>query len=417
MMYVTFFSAFLLSSISAYYSIIGLTTIFMGAFWPVVMMGIALELAKLVTASWLYQNWRKASLMLRTYLITAVVMLVMITSMGIFGFLAKSHIDSTMDNKTNATELETLNAEEQIINTRLQYLLSRAQTLSRSENSEIASNRIEREIKETQKQLSKLNQVKSALLKNENELVAHIGPLFYMAELFYKDPKNSVDKSVRLVIVAIMFVFDPLAVLLVIAGNMLAVEKRRREHPEEFIDPPPLPPRKVEPVKTVAAPTPPIQAASAASTSTNSSNSSNSSNDSQPNKSGTPAKPVMPASSVPSASPTPPVNNAIKAPTAAPAPSTPPAPNKPAEMTPAQLAEMRQQLASKLMTDKDVIAAFKLFYDRVPNSLEEIAKYKNMSSKQIVEIFYTSPEFLSRAGVASLILGAAKKMRDLKTKS
>jgi hypothetical protein len=408
MMYVTFFSAFLLSSISAYYSIIGLTTIFMGAFWPVVMMGIALELAKLVTASWLYQNWRKASLMLRTYLITAVVMLVMITSMGIFGFLAKSHIDSTMDNKTNATELETLNAEEQIIKTRLQYLLSRAQTLSRSENSELASNRIEREIKETQKQLSKLNQVKSALLKNENELVAHIGPLFYMAELFYEDPKGSVDKSVRLVIVAIMFVFDPLAVLLVIAGNMLAVEKRRREHPEEFIDPPPLPPRKVELIKTVAAPTPPIQVASAASTSTNSSK------DSQPNKPvtpSTPAKPAIPAAAAPAATPTP------TAPATATPTSTPPAPNKPLEMTTAQLAEMRQQLASKLMTDKDVIAAFKLFYDRAPNSPEEIAKYKNMSSKQILEIFYSSPEFLSRAGVATLVLGAAKKMQDLKSKS
>jgi len=410
MMYVTFFSAFLLSSISAYYSIIGLTTIFMGAFWPVVMMGIALELAKLVTASWLYQNWRKASLMLRTYLITAVVMLVMITSMGIFGFLAKSHIDSTMDNKTNATELETLNAEEQIIKTRLQYLLSRAQTLSRSENSELASNRIEREIKDTQKQLSKLNQVKSALLKNENELVAHIGPLFYMAELFYEDPKGSVDKSVRLVIVAIMFVFDPLAVLLVIAGNMLAVDKRRREHPEDFIDPPPLPPRKVEPIKTVAAPTPPIQAASAASTSTNSSN------DSQPNKPvtpSTPAKPATPGDAAPAATPTP----TAPATATANAPSTPQAPNKPLEMTTAQLAEMRQQLASKLMTDKDVIAAFKLFYDRAPNSPEEIAKYKNMSSKQIVEIFYTSPEFLSRAGVATLVLGAAKKMQDLKSKS
>jgi len=427
MMYVTFFSAFLLSSISAYYSIIGLATIFMGAFWPVVMMGIALELAKLVTASWLYQNWRKASLMLRTYLITAVVMLVMITSMGIFGFLAKSHIDSTMDNKTNATELETVNAEEQIIKTRLQYLLSRAQTLSRSENSEIASNRIEREIKDTQKQLSKINQVKSALLKNENELVAHIGPLFYMAELFYEDPKGSVDKSVRLVIVAIMFVFDPLAVLLVIAGNMLAVDKRRRTHPEEFIDPPPLPPRKVEPIKTVAAPTPPTQAVSAASTNTNSSNNSN---QSQPNKpvtpvtSATPINSVTPATTTKPATPPPPVTVATPVAAATPAspaplptPPTPPAPNKPVEMTPAQLAEMRQQLASKLMTDKDVIAAFKLFYDRVPNSPEEIAKYKNMSSKQIMEIFYTSPEFLSRAGVASLVLGAAKKMRDLKTKS
>ena len=374
MMYVTFLSAFLLSSVSAYYSVIGLTTIFMGAFWPIVIMGIALEFAKLVAASWLYQNWGRASILLRVYLTTAVLVLVMITSMGIFGFLAKSHIDSTMDNKTNATELETLNAEEQIINTRLQYLLSRAQALSRSENSEIASNRIEREIKDTQKQLSKLNQVKSSLLKNENELVAHIGPIFYLAQLFYNDPQNSVDKSVRLVIIAIMFVFDPLAVLLVIAGNMLAQDKRRREHPEEFIDlPPPPPPAKPKPIINSA---------------------------------------VISQNTNKELAPTP-----ITSPAAvAPLPSKVAQSTKPV-ITEEALAGMSLQMSMKVMTDNDILAAFKLFYDRAPSAQEDLSIYKGMSSKQILEIFYTAPEFLARPGVATLVLGAAKKMQDLQNKS
>jgi hypothetical protein len=409
MMYVTFLSAILLSAVSAYYSIIGLTTIFMGAFWPIVLMGVALEFAKLVAASWLYQNWRRASVLLRIYLTSAVLILVLITSMGIFGFLAKSHIDSTMDNKSNATELETLNAEEKIITSRLNYLLARAQTLSRSDDKEIASNRIEREIKDTQKQLSKLNQVKSSLLKNENELIAHIGPVFYLAELFYNDPQNSVDKSVRLVIIAIMFVFDPLAVLLFIAGNMLATDKRRRTHPEEFIDPPPPTP-KPKPVKIVETPnvsiTPPIdrqinQPMSAATSA-----------ESQP------AESLVSKVDAATAGNTTIVKTPAAAPTtnAAPSPINPKATTKP-NITEEALAAMSLQMSTKVMTDNDIAAAFKLFYDRAPTKQDDLSIYKGMSSKQILEIFYTAPEFLARPGVATLVLGAAKKMQDLKNKS
>lgn len=397
MMYVTFLSAILLSSVSAYYSIVGLTTIFMGAFWPIVLMGVALEFAKLVAASWLYQNWGRASVLLRIYLTSAVLILVMITSMGIFGFLAKSHIDSTMDNKTNATELETLNAEEQIITSRLNYLLSRAQTLSRSENSEIASNRVEREIKDTQKQLSKLNQVKSSLLKNENELVAHIGPIFYLAQLFYNDPQNSVDKSVRLVIIAIMFVFDPLAVLLFIAGNMLATDKRRREHPEEFIDPPPAPP-KAKPISTVIESSTPMQSEKAPV--------KDSAINADTSKQNKPAPATTaPVEAAPETTIAPPSSKAVSAQNTKPV------------ITEEVLAEMSLQMSMKVMTDNDILAAFKLFYDRTPTEQEDLSVYKGMSSKQILEIFYTAPEFLARPGVATLVLGAAKKMQDLQNKS
>ena len=406
MMYVTFLSAILLSGVSAYYSIIGLTTIFMGAFWPIVLMGIALEFAKLVAASWLYQNWSRASVLLRIYLTSAVIILVLITSMGIFGFLAKSHIDSTMDNKTNATELETLNAEEKIITTRLNYLLARAQALSRSDDKEIASNRIEREIKDTQKQLSKLNQVKSSLLKNENELIAHIGPVFYLAELFYNDPQNSVDKSVRLVIVAIMFVFDPLAVLLFIAGNMLATEKRRRTHPEEFIIPPPPPP-KPKPVKIVE--TPEASITPAIDPQINQPASASTQAESRPAEKPVSSKDISADS----------IATPVKSSTAAPAASLSnnPKPATKAVISEAALAEMSLQMSTKLMTENDILAALKLFYDRAPTAQEDLSIYKGMSSQQILAIFYTAPEFLARPGVATLVLGAAKKMQALQNKS
>ena len=112
MIYLTFLAAFLLSGIAAYYSIIGLAAIFTGAFWPVVIMGGALEFAKLVTASWLYRNWKETSFLLKSYLTAAVVVLMLITSMGIFGFLSKSHIDSTLDAGANSVEIKTLNTQE-----------------------------------------------------------------------------------------------------------------------------------------------------------------------------------------------------------------------------------------------------------------------------------------------------------------
>ncbi len=412
MMYITFASAFLLSSVAAYYSIVGLTTIFMGAFFPIVIMGVALELAKLVTASWLYQHWKMASWLLRTYLIAAVLMLIMITSMGIFGFLAKSHIDSTQDNKSNSTEIETIVAEEKITNTRLNYLLARAETLARSDNTEIASNRIEREIKETQKQLIKLNQIKSSLLRDENKLIANIGPILYIAEMFYTDPQTSVDKSVRLVIAAIMFVFDPLAVLLVIAGNILLAEKRRRNPPPVVSTPPLAPSSAPAPAaNTPAAPAviaatavPPVVApvvapavtpvvAPVVATVTPSTVST------EPKVAVVPPAVTPPVAAAPTVA-------------AAPAPSAAPATTAAPENT----AEIEKQMRTNLMTANDVIAAYKLFYDRAPTAEDNLSAYQNMSSKQLLEVFYSSHEFLARPGVKNLIVSAAKKIQELKTK-
>ena len=412
MMYITFASAFLLSSVAAYYSIVGLTTIFMGAFFPIVIMGVALELAKLVTASWLYQHWKMASWLLRTYLIAAVLMLIMITSMGIFGFLAKSHIDSTQDNKSNSTEIETIVAEEKITNTRLNYLLARAETLARSDNTEIASNRIEREIKETQKQLIKLNQIKSSLLRDENKLIANIGPILYIAEMFYTDPQTSVDKSVRLVIAAIMFVFDPLAVLLVIAGNILLAEKRRR-NPPPVVSTPPLAPSSAPapaantptaPAVIAATAVPPVVApvvapavtpvvAPVVATVTPSTVST------EPKVAVVPPAVTPPVAAAPTVA-------------AAPAPSAAPATTAAPENT----AEIEKQMRTNLMTANDVIAAYKLFYDRAPTAEDHLSAYQNMNSKQLLEVFYSSHEFLARPGVKNLIVSAAKKIQELKTK-
>lgn len=215
----TFLAAFLLSGIAAYYSVIGLAVIFAGAFWPVVIMGSALEFSKLVTASWLYHNWKTTNILLKTYLTTAVVILMLITSMGIFGFLAKSHIDSTLASGANSVELKTLNQQEKIAKERLDYLLKRAG------NPETATPQIDRQIQNTQRELSDINKKRLPLLKEENKLVAEIGPIKYVADMFFGTGDDALDKAVRLVIFTIMLVFDPLAVLLLIAGNISLREK------------------------------------------------------------------------------------------------------------------------------------------------------------------------------------------------
>jgi biopolymer transport protein ExbB/TolQ len=222
MIYLTFLSAILLSGIAGYYSIIGLAAIFVGAFWPVVFMASSMEFAKLVTASWVYRNWKTAPKMLLAYLTLAIVVLMLITSMGIFGFLAKAHIDSTLDAGANTVELKTLNTQQKIAEERLNYLLARAKDPS------TASNRLDKQIQDTQKELTEINKKRLPLLKEENKLVADIGPIKYVADMFFEGD-SAVDKAVRMVILLIMLVFDPLAVLLLIAGNISLKEKQQKE--------------------------------------------------------------------------------------------------------------------------------------------------------------------------------------------
>jgi hypothetical protein len=220
MTFLTLLSALLLSGIAAYYSVIGLAAIFTGAFWPIVFMGSVLEMSKLVTTSWLYRNWKTCPLLLKSYLTFAVVILMVITSMGIFGFLSKSHIDSTLDAGANQVEVKTLNVQEKIAKERLDYLLARAKDPS------TASNRLDKQIQDTQKELNEISKKKLPLLKESNKLVAEVGPIKYVGDMIYgTDDADAIDKAVRLVIMLIMVVFDPLAVLLLIAANMTMKQK------------------------------------------------------------------------------------------------------------------------------------------------------------------------------------------------
>ena len=166
-----FLTAIALSAIAAFYSVVGLAQIFPGSFWPIILMGSVLEGAKLVTVSWLYNNWNVTVRWMRYYFSIAVLLLMAITSMGIFGYLSKAHLDSNITIGANNVQLKTLETQERIAKERLTYLLQRAGDPA------TASRKIDTQIQETQAELKRIANEKLPLLAEENKLTAEIGPI------------------------------------------------------------------------------------------------------------------------------------------------------------------------------------------------------------------------------------------------
>jgi len=235
----TFLSAISISVIAAGYSIIGLATLFAGAVVPIIAMGTALEAGKLVAASWLYHNWQSdVPRLLKTYLFTAIIVLVFITSMGIFGFLSKAHLDQVKPTSGNNIKLEQIT--DQI--SRQQTIIDRSQNtltlLDKALEVYIDKEYVTRGLKERSKQeeertalnnaiedasnkIAELSDKKATLSLAQDKIEAEVGPIKYVAELIYgESAKDNIDKAVRIVILILIFVFDPLAVLLLIAANI-----------------------------------------------------------------------------------------------------------------------------------------------------------------------------------------------------
>ncbi len=242
--FITLIIAISISAVAAYYSIIGLVAIFSSAVLPVAIMGIVLEAGKLVTASWLYQNWKRINFVIKTYLTFAVVVLMFITSMGIFGFLSKAHIDQTLTSDTSNIEIERIESLITIENRRIENAQKNLDNLERlvenlSAEDAAYTRRIQRRersaIDETIKEASqKISNYKEEIIPYKKEAVkleAEVGPIKYISELIY-DNSNSelLEDAVRVVIIILVFVFDPLAVVLLIAANMsFQQEKLRRK--------------------------------------------------------------------------------------------------------------------------------------------------------------------------------------------
>ena len=251
---ITFLSAISISVIAAGYSIVGLSTLFAGAVVPIIAMGSALEVGKLVAASWLYNNWRNKLVpyTIKMYLTFAVIVLIFITSMGIFGFLSKAHLDQVKPTSSNNIKIELLDKQinqQQLIIDRAEGQLT---LLDKALEVYIDKEYVSRGLKERKKQeeertllntaitdasnkIGELTLQKSELALEQDKIEAEIGPIKYIAELIYgENAKDYFDKAVRWVIIVLIFVFDPLAVLLLIAANISLrsrkVEKEEKEN-------------------------------------------------------------------------------------------------------------------------------------------------------------------------------------------
>ena len=242
MTYLLFAVALSLSAVAAYYAIFGLMAIFAAAAIPIAIMGGLLETSKLVVASWLYRNWKEIPKLFKVYFLTALVILMMLTSMGIFGYLSKAHLDQSVPTGNVASEVaildekiaiqkENINAarkqisqmdsinEQTISRTDDAKGIERANQIRRSQQKDRA--RILDEISTAQKEISKLNDEKAPIAKDLRKIEAEVGPIKYIAALIYGDNPDSdvLEKSVRVVILMIVAVFDPLAVLMLVAAN------------------------------------------------------------------------------------------------------------------------------------------------------------------------------------------------------
>jgi hypothetical protein len=229
--YLLLLTALGISAVAGYFSIVGLTLIFSAAFWPIVTMGVVLELGKLVTASFIYRMWSKVNWLLKTYFVISVIVLSAITSLGIFGYLSKSYTSdsaSLYDNETKiATSKEILDVERRRLDNLLKQL----------EKRDKGNSRIEKDIKQTQDNISRLTIEIGEYQKEKNKQNSEIGPIRYISELFYdKNDLETIDKAVRMIIVVLVFVFDPLAILLVIAANMMLRQRYKPKKSKHSIE-------------------------------------------------------------------------------------------------------------------------------------------------------------------------------------
>ena len=230
---IAFGTSLLVAGVAAYFSVIGLATIFAGSFWPVVVMAGVLEIGKLVTAGFLHLRWSDINRAMRYYLMTSVVVLMLITSLGIFGFLAKANIEQTLqgdsyslelsilDKRLDAKEKELGRFEERLAN--LDFIIDTARPEDRNyidrrqrdERAQIAT-----DIDLVVSEIVELNEEKMPIQREQLVQEGEIGPIKYVAEMLYGEDvaKDKLDNAARILIFFIIFAFDPLAILLLVAS-------------------------------------------------------------------------------------------------------------------------------------------------------------------------------------------------------
>jgi len=259
--YLALLSGLTISAVAIWYSVAGLVSIFAAAVTPIIVMGVALEISKLIATVWLKLNWSRAPTFIKGYLLAAIAILMVITSMGIFGFLSKAHSDQSLvsgdvqskiavyDEKIK-TEKENIEANRRALKQMdegVDQVLGRSTTetgadkavaLRKSQQKERA--RLQNEISQSQKSIAELNDARAPIAAEVRKVEAEVGPIKYIAAFIYGDnpDANILEKAVTWVIIIIVSVFDPLAVILLLASQYSFQWFRKdREEVENTPDP------------------------------------------------------------------------------------------------------------------------------------------------------------------------------------
>ena len=227
------FAGVFISGISAWYSISGLTSIFAGAFWSIIIMGTALELGKVITAAYLYRNWKDMPAIMKSYFTASVIVLMFITSMGTFGYLSRAHIEQTssaydieaklerVDQSISRERTRITRAEESLrqLDNAVDIMISKDQAtkgLQSRRAQEQERSTINQLIKDSQNNIDKLLDERMPLGQAMRDIQREVGPIRYVAEFVYgRSDSRLLDSAVRGIIILLVLVLDPLSLLLI----------------------------------------------------------------------------------------------------------------------------------------------------------------------------------------------------------
>ena len=233
-----------ISAVAIYYSVVGLTAIFSAAVIPIIVMGSALEVGKLVCASWLKANWTRAPAYMKYYMISAVIILMIITSLGIFGFLSKAHNDQNLVSgdvqskiaiydekiKTARENIEANRKQLKQMDEAVDQVMGRStdekgadKAVSVRKNQSRDRSALAKDIEANQKLIAKLNDEAAPIRAEVRKVEAEVGPIKYIAKFIYGEhgaDENMLERAVTWIIILIVIVFDPLAVIMLLAAQM-----------------------------------------------------------------------------------------------------------------------------------------------------------------------------------------------------
>ena len=236
---ITLITGLALSIVAAWFAILGIMAIFAGLPMYAMIMGIVVEAGKIIGVTWIYRNW-EAKTKLKYAMVPVVIVAMLLTSMGIFGLLSKAHIEQTAPVANNSAKIERLDkritreqseiADAELIIDQLDdtvRVLVNARKISHpTEGSKVVRiaqqpqrDQLKQIINESMDSIDEYEDEKLSLNQELNELELEVGPVKYIAAIIYDDSENRLDEAVRIVIIAFIFVFDPMAILLLMAGN------------------------------------------------------------------------------------------------------------------------------------------------------------------------------------------------------